>query len=60
MTKIVMIALLYKTNLIYRINHGQEKSIFCTKDDGDLHESRIFNADDNVRRLATIICNTAI
>ena len=34
--------------------------IFCTKDDGDLHEFRTFDADNNVRRMAVDLQDTAL
>ena len=38
----------------------KKNCIFCTKDDGHLHEFRTFDADDNVRRMATDLEDTAL
>ena len=38
---------------LQRQSLNKSKCIFCTKDDGHLHEFRTFDADDNVRRMAT-------
>ena len=34
---------------------GKNKCIYYTKDDGHLHEFRTFDADGNVRRMATYV-----
>ena len=39
---------------------NKSKCIFCTKDDGHLHEFRTFDADNNVRRMATDLQDIAL
>ena len=50
---------LQSQSCLQRQSMDKKKCIFCTKDGGDLHEFRTFDADDNVRRMATNVEDTA-
>ena len=49
-----------KRSRVQRQSLDKDKCIFCSRNDGPLHEFRTFDADDNVRRMAIELQDTAL
>ena len=60
LTEILTVVVLHKNDLLYIANLWTRISIFCSRNDGPLHEFRTFDADDNVRRMDIELQDTAL